>query len=269
MTWQRKMKKTSKFQFMDISYLVSLELYLQMSDVRVLPCVTASCWSNTTPIVLQSVQAGVTLQHVYISGSRITRPDSLVWLPGFNHITEQRSHLAASPPGRRFDTLGLPSLSEPPEMVRPRLLPSLFIRSTVVTPRYSSADRYRHRHRSAVSISVRLTESPCLRGNERLFSFFPAALTEMLFDTRPHTLFSHFLSLPCSFTSLNLSESLWRVQREKEEDRVFINATQKNTIQRNSVNYYKNDTRLKWRQTHQFINWNPIVFLSEWKWVWP
>lgn len=51
------------------------------------------------------------------------------------------THLAASPPGRRFDTLGLPSLSEPPEMVRPRLLPSCFIRSTVVTPRCSSADR--------------------------------------------------------------------------------------------------------------------------------
>lgn len=125
-------------------------------------------------------RAGVTLQHVYVCGGSITSPDSWMWLPGFNRITEQRSHLAASPPGRRFDTLGLPSLSDPPEMVRPRLLPSLFIRSTVVTPRYSSADRYRHRHRSTVSISVCLTESPCLRGNERLFfssSFFPEPLT--------------------------------------------------------------------------------------------
>ncbi len=124
-------------------------------------------WSNSHS------PAGVTLQHMCVCGSRITRPDSSLWLPGFNRVTEQRSHLAASPPGRRFDTLGLPSLSDPPEMVRPRLLPSLFIRSTVVTPLYSSAGKYTHRHRSTVSISVCLTESPRLRGNERLFFFIP------------------------------------------------------------------------------------------------
>ena len=130
-----------------------------------------------------------------VCGSRITSVDSLVWLPGFNRITEHRSHLAASPPGRRFDTLGLPSLSDPPEMVSPRLLPSLFIRSTVVTPLYSSADRNIYGHRSTVSISVCLKESACLRGNERLFSLH-LSLTVMLSDARPHILFSHFPVFP-------------------------------------------------------------------------
>lgn len=51
------------------------------------------------------------------------------------------SHLAASPPGLRLETLGLPSLSVPPEMVRPSVLPSLLISSTTVTPRNSSAGR--------------------------------------------------------------------------------------------------------------------------------
>lgn len=148
------------------------------------------------------------MQHVSVCGSRITSPDSLAWLPGFNRITEQRSHLAASPPGRRFDTLGLPSLSEPPEMVRPRLLPSLFIRSTVVTPRYSSADRYRHRHRSTVSISVRLTESPCLRATKHSF-LSVLKLSQKCSLTHGHILyFLAFLSFPCSFTSFSLSESL-------------------------------------------------------------
>lgn len=164
----------------------------------------ASSWSNTTPTVLQLGQAGVSLPHVHVCGSRITSADSLVWLPGFNRITEHRSHLAASPPGRKFDTLGLPSLSDPPEMVRPRLLPSLFIRSTVVTPRYSSADRYRHRHRSTVSISVCLTESPCLKGNERLFSLSLSWIAHWNALWRTTTYF--IFSLSCLFlVPLNLS----------------------------------------------------------------
>jgi hypothetical protein len=40
-----------------------------------------------------------------------------------------------------LETLGLPSLSVPPEMVRPSVLPSLLISSTTVTPRNSSAGR--------------------------------------------------------------------------------------------------------------------------------
>lgn len=127
----------------------------------------------------------------FIMHSRKIWPDGLARLPGINRITNQSSHLAASPPGRRFDTLGLPSLSDPPEMVRPRLLPSLFIRSTVVTPRYSSADR--HRHRSTVSISICLTESPFRRGNKRLFSLLN--LSQKCSVTHGHTLFS----LSCPF----------------------------------------------------------------------
>lgn len=50
------------------------------------------------------------------------------------------SHLAASPPGLRLETLGFPSLSVPPEMVRPSVLLSFLISSTTVTPRNSSAD---------------------------------------------------------------------------------------------------------------------------------
>lgn len=48
------------------------------------------------------------------------------------------SHLAASPPGLRLETLGFPSLSVPPEMVKPRVLPSFLISSTIVTPLNSS-----------------------------------------------------------------------------------------------------------------------------------
>lgn len=152
-----------------------------------------------------------------LSGGRIISPGSLVWLPGFKCITEQRSHLAASPPGRRFDTLGLPSLSDPPEMVRPRLLPSLFIRSTVVTPRYSSADRYRRRHRSAVSISFCLTESPCLRGNERLFPWI--FHRNALWHKTSHFIFSAscLLLVPSDLSvSVNLCEEfrrrMWRIK---------------------------------------------------------
>ena len=48
------------------------------------------------------------------------------------------SHLAARPPGLRLETLGFPSLSVPPEMVNPRVLPSFLISSTTVTPLNSS-----------------------------------------------------------------------------------------------------------------------------------
>lgn len=51
------------------------------------------------------------------------------------------SHLAARPPGLRLETLGFPSLSVPPEIVRPRVLPSRLISSTMVMPRNSSVGR--------------------------------------------------------------------------------------------------------------------------------
>lgn len=136
------------------------------------------------------------LGNVCIWWSRKTRPDLLT----ASQSTE--THLAASPPGRRFDTLGLPSLSDPPEMVRPRLLPSRFIRSTVVTPRCSSADRWGHRHGFTVSVCLRLADSAPPRANKRLtFLFFwPESLTKMFPDT-------------CSFKSFGASESLWQVQK--------------------------------------------------------
>lgn len=56
-------------------------------------------------------------------------------------------HLAARPPGLRLETRGLPSLSVPPEMVRPSVLPSFLISSTSVTPRSSSAQKHKsHTH---------------------------------------------------------------------------------------------------------------------------
>lgn len=65
-------------------------------------------------------------------------------------FTKARSHLAASPPGRRLETRGFPSLSVPPEMVRPKVLPSFLISSTIVTPRRSSTPNTNthstHRH---------------------------------------------------------------------------------------------------------------------------
>lgn len=62
-------------------------------------------------------------------------------------LTKPPSHLAASPPGLRLETLGFPSLSVPPEMVRPSVLPSFLISSTTVTPRNSSANRWEGRVR--------------------------------------------------------------------------------------------------------------------------
>lgn len=47
---------------------------------------------------------------------------------------------AASPPGLRLETLGLPSLSVPPDIVNPRVLPSFLISSTMVTPLNSSGN---------------------------------------------------------------------------------------------------------------------------------
>ena len=64
-------------------------------------------------------------------------------LPARDPPQSQASHLAASPPGLRLETLGFPSLSVPPEMVRPNVLPSFLVSSTVVTPRNSSANRER------------------------------------------------------------------------------------------------------------------------------
>lgn len=47
-------------------------------------------------------------------------------------------YLAAMPPCRRFETLGFPSLSMPPDTVRPSVVPSFFISSTTEHPRNSS-----------------------------------------------------------------------------------------------------------------------------------
>lgn len=58
------------------------------------------------------------------------------------------THLAASPPGRKFDTRGFPSLSVPPEMVRPSVLPSFFTSSTIVTPRRASNQTHTHTHKN-------------------------------------------------------------------------------------------------------------------------
>ncbi len=46
--------------------------------------------------------------------------------------------LAAMPPWRRLETRGLPSLSMPPDTVRPRVVPSFLISSTVLVPLNSS-----------------------------------------------------------------------------------------------------------------------------------
>lgn len=42
------------------------------------------------------------------------------------------------PPCRRLETRGLPSLSMPPETVRPRVVPSFFMSSTMLEPLNSS-----------------------------------------------------------------------------------------------------------------------------------
>lgn len=63
-------------------------------------------------------------------------------MSGFIFDVRSSPHLAASPPGRRLETRGLPSLSVPPEIVRPRVLPSFLINSTSVTPRSSSARKH-------------------------------------------------------------------------------------------------------------------------------
>lgn len=61
--------------------------------------------------------------------------------PSDAHLPPHMSYLAARPPGLRLETLGFPSLSVPPEMVRPRVLPSRLINSTMVMPRNSSVGR--------------------------------------------------------------------------------------------------------------------------------
>lgn len=65
----------------------------------------------------------------------------LICPPPMLCLLPHTSHLAARPPGLRLETLGFPSLSVPPEIVRPRVLPSRLISSTMVMPRNSSADR--------------------------------------------------------------------------------------------------------------------------------
>lgn len=59
----------------------------------------------------------------------------------FSTCSPRCSYLAAIPPCRRLDTLGLPSLSIPPETVSPRVVPSFFISSTTVEPLNSSVKR--------------------------------------------------------------------------------------------------------------------------------
>ena len=100
------------------------------------PCLhlpLASCSRALGQGVQGAVQAGATPQDPHPA----TRP------PSCRSPTHraQASHLAASPPGLRLETLGFPSLSVPPEMVRPSVLPSFLVSSTVVTPRNSSANR--------------------------------------------------------------------------------------------------------------------------------
>lgn len=48
------------------------------------------------------------------------------------------------PPCRRLETLGLPSLSTPPDTVSPRVVPSFFISSTKVEPLNSSVEKEKH-----------------------------------------------------------------------------------------------------------------------------
>lgn len=70
------------------------------------------------------------------------RAPALTYLsPPNDHLLPHTSYLAARPPGLRLETLGFPSLSVPPEMVRPRVLPSRLISSTMVMPRNSSVGR--------------------------------------------------------------------------------------------------------------------------------
>lgn len=45
------------------------------------------------------------------------------------------------PPWRRLETRGLPSLSMPPDTVRPRVVPSFLISSTVLVPLNSSVEQ--------------------------------------------------------------------------------------------------------------------------------
>lgn len=184
--WANDVLMQPKIQFMGESSVVPWGFYSITSSIWV-----ALSSYNTTPTVLWCRWTGATLRHVHVCGGRIMCADNPVRLPRFNRIREQRSHLAASPPGRRFDTLGLPSLSDPPEMVRPRLLPSLFIRSTVVTPRYSSADRHRERHRSTALATAWQNHPVWEATKDPSPYFFSESLTEMLCDTWPHTLFSH------------------------------------------------------------------------------
>ncbi len=56
----------------------------------------------------------------------------------FCKINFANTDLAAMPPWRRLETRGLPSLSMPPDTVRPRVVPSFLISSTVLVPLNSS-----------------------------------------------------------------------------------------------------------------------------------
>lgn len=211
--WVNNIWMQSKISFIGKSSVLPWGFYFISSSVWV-----ASSWYNTTPTVLRWRWAGATLQHVHVRGGRVMCTDKPARLPRFNRITEQRSHLAASPPGRRFDTLGLPSLSDPPEMVRPRLLPSRFIRSTVVTPRYSSADRHRGRQRSTALATAWQNHPVWAATKDPPPDFFSESLAEMLSDTQPYTYFLTVLSFPCSLKSLRADESLWWLQRKQKGD---------------------------------------------------
>lgn len=57
------------------------------------------------------------------------------------HSQPPHTHLAAMPPWRRLETRGLPSLSMPPDTVRPRVVPSFLMSSTVLVPLNSSVKR--------------------------------------------------------------------------------------------------------------------------------
>lgn len=87
-------------------------------------------------------ERGWALNQYLLEASLWQTSSSLTYLsPPNAHLLPHTSYLAARPPGLRLETLGFPSLSVPPEMVRPRVLPSRLISSTMVMPRNSSVDR--------------------------------------------------------------------------------------------------------------------------------
>lgn len=116
-------------------------------------------------------------------------------------------YLAASPPGRRLDTRGFPSLSVPPEMVSPRVLPSFFTSSTMVTPRRASNPK--HTHPSTHTDKQHRTR--CLGFS--MFSFLCDFRSNNNFDCRKLKLFQYMNmrqnSLKCFQLHLVKAKTFW------------------------------------------------------------